>query len=67
MLELWSLGLHPVQKKICGVHGRAAARLLLIAAIKRFLLAAGPTAANPQQQHAAAGWHTWRDGRPTVA
>jgi len=31
MLELWSLGLHPVQKKICGVHGRAAARLLLIA------------------------------------
>jgi len=53
---------------------RAAARLLLTtgrAAIDRYLLTAVPTAANPQQQRAAAGWdrRTDRrtDGHPTVA
>jgi len=45
---------------------RAAARLLLTAgcaAIDRYLLAAGPTAANPQRQRAAAGWDRQTGGR----
>jgi len=45
---------------------RAAARLLLTAgraAIDRYLLAAGPTAANPQQRRAAAGWDRRTDRR----
>jgi len=37
------------------------------AAIDRYLLAAGFTAANPQQRRAAAGWDRRTDGRPTVA
>jgi len=44
---------------------RAAARLLLTAgraAIDRYLLAAGPTAANPLQRRAA-GWDRQTDGR----
>jgi len=44
----------------------AAARLLLTAgcaAIDRYLLAAGPTAANPQRQRAAAGWDRQTGGR----
>jgi len=53
---------------------RAMARLLLTAgraAIDRYLLAAGPTAANLQQWRTAAGWDRradrWTDGRPTDA
>jgi len=45
---------------------RAAARLLLTAgraAIDRYLPAAGPTAANPLQRRAAAGWDGHTDGR----
>ena len=44
----------------------AAARLLLStgrAAINRYLLPTGPTAANPQQRRAAAGWDRQTDGR----
>jgi len=37
------------------------------AAIDRYLLAAGPTAANPQQRRAAARWDRATDGRPTDA
>jgi len=37
------------------------------AAIDRHLLAAGPTAANPQQRRAAARWDRATDGRPTDA
>jgi len=47
----------------------AAAPLLLTAgraAIDRYLLAAGPAAANPHQRHAAAGWDRHTDRRPTV-
>jgi len=53
---------------------RAAAWLQLTAgraAIDRYLLAAGPTAANPQLQRAAVRWDRQTDrrtdGRPTVA
>jgi len=45
---------------------RAAARLLRTggrAAIDRHLLTAGPTAANPQQQRAAARWDRRTDRR----
>jgi len=45
---------------------RAAAPLLLTAgraAIDRYLLPAGPTAANPQQRRAAVRWDRETDGR----
>jgi len=41
----------------------AIAARLMLAAVNRYLLAAGPTAANPQQQHAAAGWDRRTDRR----
>jgi len=43
-------------------HSPAAA-----AAIDRYLLPAGPTAANLQQRRAATGWDRRTDGRPTDA
>jgi len=49
----------------------AAARLLLLtagrAAIDRYLLLVGPTAANPQRRRAAVGWDRQTDGHPTIA
>jgi len=44
----------------------AAARLLLSAAINRYLLLSGPTAANPQQRSAAGECDRQTDGHDTV-